>query len=58
MPEWLNYDNILRGFNPAIAILNEAANQLSLPRHVFDYSSRLYNKLIVMKLTSGRKREP
>ena len=58
MPEWLSYDKVQRGFNPAIGILNDVTNQLSLPSHIFDFSSRLYKKLVVMKLTSGRKREP
>jgi len=57
MPDWLNYDKLNRGFNPAMNILNDVTNQLNLPRHVHDYSSRIYKRLIMMKLTCGRRRE-
>ncbi|MFA5406314.1 MAG: hypothetical protein WC307_03075 [Candidatus Nanoarchaeia archaeon] len=58
MPDWLSYDNLMRGLGPANTILNTIVNQLLLPKHVSDYSLMIYERLIAKKLTSGRKREP
>ena len=57
MPECLSYDNLERGLSPAIIILNKVSNGLNLPEHVNNYSIRLYEILLVKKLTGGRKRE-
>ncbi|MFA5406801.1 MAG: hypothetical protein WC307_05595 [Candidatus Nanoarchaeia archaeon] len=57
MPEWLSYDPLRRGLNPAIVILNKASGELNLPDHVNNYSIRLYEMLLAKKLTVGRKRE-
>ena len=57
MPDWLSYDNLMRGLSPAIVLINSVSNELSLPEIVVKNAVNIYRLCIVKKLTTGRKRE-
>jgi len=46
-----------RCLSPALVLLNQAINSLNLPNHVGRNAYNLYKRLILKKLTTGRKRE-
>lgn len=57
MPDWLSYDNLMRGLSPALVIINSVSNELSLPEIVVKNAVNIYRLCIVKQLTVGRRRE-
>jgi len=58
MPDWLSYDNLMRGLSPALLIINQTSNELLLPEIVVKTAVNIYRICLDKKLTTGRKREP